>query len=355
MTLPISNTVIVTFGNSLEEQAATKTLVTELDNPIVVSYGSLDYTLLKHRAYKSMVFVGHGSEQGIQYHHSLIPAKMIDHETKTNAAKNYYILSCNSASMLSDHRRNVKGFASAIDAEIGALIVSIYINADQRTGANFDKTFEKALALLSSKIDGESPYLPLATYLDPGSGGGGSGGSGGSTSYFSAAEKENFYRTLIVSVIFAVIGTVAFHYAGKFFARGASESKVVEASGKTLGKMFTTVIKELVKKGASAAGKIITAVFGGFMSLAKTLVSSVKDAWYIATHKMNAKEWAIFTALVLAEIALAFATGGSSLAVKISASVGVALVNVAIIGITDYKDSDGTPCKSIFQAISSWT
>lgn len=346
-TQPLANPLIVMFGNSAEETEAVKTLESNLQDSIVVEFGSLDYALAKMRCIGPIIYVGHGSGDAIAGNLASADSLRINAEIKSSIASTIYLLSCNSADISdSIDSTKVKGFNQAIDAHIGAGVIAVRVLLEFGLLDKAASAFSNLLEIAQLKISGAIPFLPLYM-LDPGGGGSSSG------PYLSIAERNNFLAVLIIGILIAVIGTAAIAAISSKFASGASSAAAAASS--SVKSATKTIITKIATAGGTSISTIITAMFGGFLAFATAFGPTVKHAFDIAKNNMNVGEWIIFTGLVIGEILAVVLTGGQALWVRIAASAGVALVNAGIIGTTDYFDSDGTPCKSVMQAISQWT
>ncbi|MFX1481831.1 MAG: hypothetical protein ACFFCP_01435 [Promethearchaeota archaeon] len=349
---PMNATVVVTFGNSDAEYLAVSTLTQNIDNVAVVRYGTIEYNLAKLRCSESIIFVGHGSEDGISSKSGLVRDTSIAQDIRSTSASNIYVLACNSGGLADQEGlEGLISFRGFIDAELGALAIATRINLSRGLAKQADDTFNLLINVFTSKLFGRSPYLPLRI-IDGGGGGGGGGGSSPPPTghYLSAAELNNFIATLIISNIIALICASAVYFLSAHFAAAASESVVIiDVSWRTLLKSLLIYIAIY---GATSAGAAINTIFGGVTNLAFALAAAVSNAVNIAISRMNPVEWLVFIGLTALEIIAIILTAGVALEARLAVAAVVATVNACIIGVADYSDSDGTPCMSLLEAIS---
>ncbi|MHA1772274.1 MAG: hypothetical protein ACTSYL_00735 [Candidatus Thorarchaeota archaeon] len=350
---PIANDIIVTFGHTAAETKAVRTLVTNLDNPLIVEYGTIGYTMAKMRGVRSLILVGHGTDKGVAYHGRIINTKTIARDIGQSVAQNYYILACHSEKIASHTNLvNVVAFKGIVDAEIGALTVATVIRLRKGQIDLAFNVFDKLTSTLRAKYSGESTFMPL--HVDDGTGSGGGGGSSPPppptyNGFFSEAEKNHFIAILLIGAAASIICTSAVYLLGKKFAPAAEEA-VSEISATTKDKIVQVLIR--VGKYSTPANTAINTIFGSLFVLAMALSDAVSKCVSIAINNMNLAEWALFISLTALETLAIILSAGEALAVRIVVGITVAVANADIIGWADYMDSDGNPCGSVLEAIS---
>lgn len=128
---PINQSVIVRMDkNDIAIDTAVQNIIQDQPDIIVVDYLSLKYALIISRALGPVIWVGHGSDQGIMTHKGLLSweksAGLVQDTSNTDI-----MLSCNSYNIKkfldSD---NVITFADALDANVGAKISLLFLTRD---------------------------------------------------------------------------------------------------------------------------------------------------------------------------------------------------------------------------------
>jgi len=327
----MTGTIIVAFDGSTEERAAIKVLTEELDNTKVVQYGSFEYHLVKMRAINSIVFIGHGDENGIRNRGDIISSEEFGPQVQSCIARDVYVLSCFAGGLTeqADLDRSVT-FSGVIDAEMGALAIAIRVLLSKGKIDRADSAFDRFVDVLEERIENPDTFLPLA--------------------YLSNAELYNFIATLAIGIVIGIISASAVFALSQHFAPAATEAAAV--INITYRELFRSLLVAIAINGASAASTFINSIFGGVYSMAIALETVVWNTVNIAINRMNFFEWLLFIALTALEVILIILTGGYGLVARIAAATLIATMNAAIIAIADYSDNNGTPCMSVLEAIS---
>jgi hypothetical protein len=295
-----------------------------------------------------MVYVGHGTDDGIQYRSGFVSSVRLAVDLKSSAASSIYILACKSGGLTDkEELGRIVAFRGIVDAEIGALAVATRINLSKGLAQQAEATFALLIAAFESKLFQLTPFLPLR--YDRGGGGGGSGG-GTSGPYLSSAEVNHFLAVLVISVAVAMLSAYAIYHFSAHFAAGATQAVyLADLSWKALGRALLTAI---AVNGATAASVAINTSFGGIGNMATLFAPVVANAVDIAVNRMNIIEWIFFIELIAIETLLIIISCGYGLAARVALAAVIAVVNAAVIGTADYYDSDGTPCGTVMEAIS---
>ena len=277
-----------------------------------------------------MVFVGHGSEDGIGKANALT----IIQDIKNSPASHIYLLACGSNEIAKiNPSLGIIGFGPAVDAEIGAMAIALRMAMNLRLVEKIDSMFDRFIDIAGCKIKGLIPILPL---------------------YYSDAERDNFFQILLISIGLSVIGTLAFHYLGPHFSFAASAA-VNGAQTGLKAAIRRAVVYIATHGGIGATNAAITIAFGGVMTFATQMGPVFVTFMNIAINRMSYWDWCLYIALTIGEIAFIVLTASLALWYRIAAGIAIAMINTAVIGLADYADPDGVPCTSVFEAISQWT
>jgi hypothetical protein len=121
----------------------------------------------------------------------------------------------------------------------------------------------------------------------------------------------------------------------------------------TYRELFQTVlVLYAINLGRMTITTAINQIFGSPDNMAWALLTTVQSTVSIAISKMNPIEWMIFIGLTALETILLIIAGGYGFVARIAGAIIVASLNAAVVGVADYFDSNGTPCMSVFAAIS---
>ena len=125
---PVLSNLVVRMSDDVSTEQAITTLERNTQNLVVVDYGSLEYFLMIGRAVETVVWVSHGSDQGILVGNSVMSWQRFSQDIKMTPARDV-VLACDSSelsSCLSPGEAFL--FDGAIEATLGALIASFILN-----------------------------------------------------------------------------------------------------------------------------------------------------------------------------------------------------------------------------------
>ncbi len=351
LSAPVTNTIIVTFDKTQAETAAITVLQEEIPNAIVVEFDGLQYNSLKMRAIGPMIYVGHGSDQGIQDGRSIVSAERMSYEMQSCPSSKIIILACDSAEIAAqDKLGRAYGFGSVVDAELAALEAVIRLNVFQLHIDSAFEALERYLNVAEKKVSGERMLLPLVTVLDPGDGG---GTTPPPSPYFSSAELWNAIRIFAIGAIFALVGfgiSCAIDKLGDSIARKICYYTV----GATQTSKISAVFSFIKSAGIGAIGQAVTNVYGGYLNMAKAWLNIVVDTLDDWIDSLSVGEWAIFIGICALELVVIILTAGAEAETRLYVGIGLAAVTAGTIAIADALDSDSTPCQSLLQACGTF-
>ncbi|MGQ4870992.1 MAG: hypothetical protein ACP6IT_04070 [Candidatus Thorarchaeota archaeon] len=354
MSEPFEGPLIVVFGNSRAERAAVHTLTDERPGSTVVQFGSFIYTLLKTRCIGVVVFVAHGAADGIVYRgEHLVSFRSILSEISMMPAKQIMIAACGSGVVASmDRSGRVFGFQSLVDAELAAFAVAIRAQVFYRMYNLVSKTFDRFVDVLAEKLAYKDAFLPL--HFDDGTGGGGGGGGSPSlptpTHSLSSAELFNLAMIFALGCVFALVGLGISAAAGKLGS--AISAKLSGASSSGLLSALYNFFVAVGPAGVGSALALVTTMFGGLGQLASAWFSNSIQIVQLWISMMNPAEWAALIAITGLEVIIAIITAGAEPMVRLQAGIAAAVINTAVIAVSDYNDNNDVPCQSVMEAIS---
>jgi len=322
---PITVPVIVKLGNDQAINTAVNVLQSNLkEDAIVVEFDTVWYLLIIWRAYKYVIWVGHGSRQGV-----LIRGKIFSWDTlysylKGSPARDI-VLACHSDVISNISKGRFIGFPGLVDAKIGALLASFYISGDLATL----HSISQQIHLYASQRD-----RPIFLYM-------------------STKEWINFIAFLAVTIIFLIIGMKLFANKAAKAGTEAAEEYIASSAGRTLISKLTAVFKKVISVGISFY-RAISAVFGGAYAFAVTFGDIVVKTFTKYIKKLNWIEWGIFLAYVAFTIVTVLSSAGVILSYKIANALNViwSAVTVLAIFIADFRDPDPDPTYTVLQAVS---
>jgi hypothetical protein len=161
LTAPITNPIVVKMDNSPAVNTATETLQENTPGAAVVDYNSLAYDLDMWRAYGGVIWVGHGSQQGVETQQGSLSWKDLAAKVEDTPSKDV-ILTCYSAAILAyvPQGKVPLAFRGVMDAKLGALIVSYALTKNK---AILGEAIQDIMDLMSGKAQ---PML--LRYMEPG-------------------------------------------------------------------------------------------------------------------------------------------------------------------------------------------
>ena len=343
---PILNPLIICLGNSQSEQIAVDTLQAEIPGAMVVEYNSLPHALMKVRAYGPVVYVAHGTEEGLNARGAFVDSASVITEINVLCASSVFLLACESGAIAElDESGRTFGYKTQIDAELAAMDIAIRVALSFGNIEAALTTYDRFITLVGQKFTGQRPIIPLRII------GGGGGGGGSSGPSLSQAELINAAYIFGTGCFFAFIGIGIAAALGKIGGAIASRfSKLSQVSG-PLGNLLS-MLKSGAKSGISSLQGLINVIFGGIPAMAATWLGITVDALAIWISRMNIFEWAYFLTLTSLEVILLILTAGMSALIRLEAGIFIAAMNALVIAISDYHDSNDVPCQSVFEAAS---
>ncbi|MFW9832790.1 MAG: hypothetical protein ACFFEK_02250 [Candidatus Thorarchaeota archaeon] len=125
---PVLANLVVRMSDDVSTEQAITTLECNTQNLVVVDYGSLEYFLMIGRAVETVIWVSHGSDQGILVGNSVMSWQRFSYDIKMTPSRDV-VLACDS-SELSSYLSPGEAFLfdGAIEATLGALIASFILN-----------------------------------------------------------------------------------------------------------------------------------------------------------------------------------------------------------------------------------
>lgn len=347
---PFDSPLVVVFGDSKAEDAALAILLDEMPNSLVVQYDSFAYDFFKMKSIGVAILIGHGNEAGIFQNGKLVQAQEIVAEISNTPARRIMITACNSKAIADlDESGRSFGFSHYVDAELAAFETAIRVQIFYNMRDAAWKTFEKFLDVLSTKFSDETSILPLMPI--EGGGGGGGGGTPPPTHSLSGSELFNAAMVFALGCVFALVGIAISIATSKLGAAISSRLGSIGSSGGILSKIYNFFIT-IGPAGIGSLLALVNTLFGGILSLAGAWLTASVDivaSWIAA---MDIVEWMIFLGLTGIEVILAILTAGAEPLARLQIGILVAIMNAALIAISDYNDYNDVPCQSVMQAAS---
>ncbi len=156
-TTPTVSVLAVKMDDDLSIDAAIRTLEQNTPGIHVVEYGSFEYNLLLWRSINPTIWISHGSEEGFKLNGEICDWSNLEKPIRTTKNKDI-ILSCHSDSLIKQTSltdKDVITFNSAVDAELGALLVSYALT-------NNNGIINKIKSRIETVIYSPKSYTPLA-------------------------------------------------------------------------------------------------------------------------------------------------------------------------------------------------
>ncbi len=166
---PFVNPIIVLFGNSEGEIAVVSRIKSEFPSTIIVEYGSPQHAMVLWRAISDVIYVAHGSKDGIVQGSQTIRWTNFVGTALGVPSESQYFASCYSqeAVQIASSRRpeaRFLGFDGVIDAELASLCITTLMHATRGSRElamnNIYEFFELAVAKTLNP-EGHR-FLPLA-------------------------------------------------------------------------------------------------------------------------------------------------------------------------------------------------
>jgi len=154
---PITATVLVKLDDAPAINQAVKTVLANVENILVVRYGSTEYVLTVWRAVGHIIWLGHGSEQGIRLMGSMVGWESFVINIKRTTPGRSILLSCFAVKALQYNDGGsdlITIGAGYIDAVLGGMLVSYILTG---SASLISQTIHRVASLLR----GDAVFLPL--------------------------------------------------------------------------------------------------------------------------------------------------------------------------------------------------
>ena len=133
LSTPVMADVVVVMHRDSAVNTAVRTITENVPDVWVVEYGSLDYALTIHRAFGRVVWVSHGSEEGILTQSRMLSWKAFSSRTAMTPGKDI-VLACESGNINKYVSPTIAvGFDGLVDATLGALIATFLLRPTEAT------------------------------------------------------------------------------------------------------------------------------------------------------------------------------------------------------------------------------
>ncbi len=324
--IPDSTPLIVEFGDSTEEKAAVSEIRTLLPHTKIVKFSSNTMSEALRFAIGPVIFVGHGSSEGIMTTNGLISWKEMSSIFSFSKSNQQFILSCDSEYGVEIAKKqgiNMIGIPGKVDAIIGADVVSFAILRGYRLEENANialaRLKERAFTLNSVNFMPLSyvPYLNQMGWVE------------------AAVDLANVVL-LTVSFWAALTAVYLSTKVGTAFA-----AYVYTASGSGLLRALLDIVVGVIMGDAGLVGTGIVAaflpLFGFFLYLITNYISDILER--LTALGLLTTDQAAFAASIATGILLAIKVG-----------ILVALLIVSLITLnkinTDQWDCDDVPLSS---------
>lgn len=124
LSTPIPNDVVVVMSDDDSVMKSVETIKANIENLMIVTYGSLEYTLSIHRVTGQVVWVSHGSDEGIAANHETIAWQQFARDVQATPRKDI-IIACYSANINNFvSEQEAIGIDGLVDAQLGGLIAA---------------------------------------------------------------------------------------------------------------------------------------------------------------------------------------------------------------------------------------
>ncbi len=295
--VPIFNHMVVIMTPDASVDRAANVMKQEIPDVIVVEYGSLDYSMLVHRAYGGVTWISHGSEENVKLGTQEVNWNNITPMIQITPSKDT-VLACHSSS-INDYieSNDAITFSGPIDSVMGALLASVVVTKSMDT---VQKLGEYAQAV----IDGTQPIDSL--YL-----------------IGQLSDVEACYWLAISTLTLA--GILFNYYSDMGFWTTLGYSLI------SIGQFSILVTLVWLWRGwidpVTAAAKIVGFIFGTMVGAMAAILAG------------NIFAYAIFASCVLATVAMYTASGGALAAAKILLAITAGLAFLIGLGL-DYTDAN---------------
>ena len=283
---PITQPVIVTFGNSLEVQTATATLKDYLNDAITIDFNdihSFSSALVFMRAHSQLIIVGHGSDQGIQTGNGdILSWKSLAAWINELPSTKVDFVACNSSTAVKYINKPSFGFTGTIDAKLGAYWIALNDSPKQAVFIGLiQNILGRIQEILSTKISlslGTASGYALATKFNYWSSGTWHCILGWCTFIKDVEENiwwvdiSQFDASIIVNYIARNGAQALFTYAVTFWSTGEGVTSDLTLIFLTLATIGQQLYNDV---GSSVNGVSLSALFYALMMLLIIVVTIV--------------------------------------------------------------------------------
>ncbi|MCF2138415.1 MAG: hypothetical protein K9W43_14380 [Candidatus Thorarchaeota archaeon] len=161
LSAPVVSDVVVVMYHDSAVNTAVRTIVANDPHVRVVEYESLEYALTIHRTAGRVVWVSHGSKQGILAGSQVLSWRTFSGRTQMTPGKDI-VLACDSTALYRYvSTGSVFGFTGAVDAILGGLLVSFLLEPQKSilyrfSELNFDMVTNRRI---NSRFLGPTDYI----------------------------------------------------------------------------------------------------------------------------------------------------------------------------------------------------
>ncbi|MFX0051795.1 MAG: hypothetical protein ACFFAJ_13405 [Candidatus Hodarchaeota archaeon] len=334
---PSMTPVIVNMDHTSPETQITIAELQKEIPAIKVNYNSLRYMIETLRTNSIMIFVGHGSSQGIDTKKDIVGYQQL--VSKNIAPVNIFAACYSIEATKLNTAKTILGFEGQIDGILAANSISYYIGKSAPQFAKNENTSERAannfIQRLVALENGQSEIL-LMFEVD----GGGGGGSSSSTPYMSNEEWLWFGVSLIITIcvqallIWGIPWIIA-RYGQRFVNALSNAFSRIFRTG-TSGVSLLARIAQMNINGVTIASIVNIASL-----ILRILFSGVTKVLEAVINTANLFDWLVVGISLAASIYAIFQTGTTSFLV----GLGIALwpvYKVVMNGIKNFLDPDGT-------------
>ncbi len=143
--------LLVVFGNSMAEQKAVQTLLSNFPMAVITQFSLTNAQILSWTG--PVIWVGHGNSKGILSQGGLISWNLISTLVKSSVSQRHFFLSCDSVSLKQltvDSNKMVITFNGRIEPVLGALYVAAYLS---KTIGAFNSFFRRLKLVLNNPLN----------------------------------------------------------------------------------------------------------------------------------------------------------------------------------------------------------
>jgi len=288
---PITTPLVVKMDNSSGVNIAADTLKENIPSTLIVDYSSPAYYLAIWRAYAGVIWVGHGSQEGVQTQQGLLAWDALAARVEATPSKDM-VLACYSAAILSyTPVGNVPvSFKGEIDAKLGALIIAYDLTGSKAT---LVKAFQQFADILSEKVQPAPLLAPGEYYV---------------WNYLTNFEFVAFFAGLMFLFFLTIIPTLAGAASGWTKAQCLCVPAVLNAIA-SIG--FTL---SMIASGKAPLTDLAYVVLGALIALAWAFIGSLD--WLTAIIAIGILSAKVVTGIIVFDI-IAWIIGGAIIFIQL--------------------------------------